>query len=62
MSAARENYFKIWDAGASADAPVSLFHGRGRTRRAFQIVWHNQQKPRRAVCSAGLLSIGKEVY
>ena len=29
--------------------------------RAFQIVWHNQQKPRRAVCSAGLLSIGKEV-
>ena len=29
-------------------------------RRAFQIVWHNRQKPRRAVCSAGLLSIGKE--
>ena len=25
----KENYFKIWDIGASADAPVSLFHGRG---------------------------------
>ena len=25
----KENYFKIWDTGASADAPVSLFHGRG---------------------------------
>ena len=56
-----KNDLNFRDTGASADAPVSPFHRRGRTRRAFQIVWHNQQKPRRAVCSAGLSALG-EVY
>ena len=56
-----KNDLNFRDTGASADAPVSLFHRRGRTWRAFQIIWHNQQKPRRAVCSAGLSALG-EVY
>ena len=46
----RKNDLNFRDTGASADAPVSLFHRRG--------TW---QKPRRAVCSAGLLPLG-EVY
>ena len=28
----KENYFKIWDTGASADAPVSLFSRVGTQR------------------------------